>query len=260
MIFTREPIIETIISARDGFKLLVRNSKGGETEEYLVDALEVVSFGQAFFLRSLERPKSFLVPATDYEVVEVKEARATLKNISHEKTIKIGGGKEASIRGNHSSAEKEPAEVPQASSEEETASQEGNSSQSGREPRSDRRRDRRRHRRRRGDEQWQKEAPSGTPSAETSAEEAPKVAVPAFTGLIPPPPALISETLSRYKGQEFFAKDNKEKSKEDLPKEEPPQDNSGGESVAMSKVSVQAESATITSTHFLSPPGLDPFF
>ena len=62
MNFTREPIIETIISPKDGCKLLVRSSRGGETaEEYYVDAIEVVSFGRAFFFRSMERPKPLLM-------------------------------------------------------------------------------------------------------------------------------------------------------------------------------------------------------
>ena len=91
MNFTREPIIETIISSKEGHKLLVRNSKGENFEEHYVDALEVVSFGRAFFFRSLERPKAFLVPVSDYEILEVKEARVALKNASHEKSIKIGG-------------------------------------------------------------------------------------------------------------------------------------------------------------------------
>lgn len=49
MNFTREPIIETIITPKDGYKLVVRNSKGDSQEEYHVDAVEVVSFGHSFF-------------------------------------------------------------------------------------------------------------------------------------------------------------------------------------------------------------------
>lgn len=93
MNFTREPIIETIITPKEGFKLLIKNSKNGGSEEYSVDAVEVVSFGHSFFYRSLERPKSFLLPITDYEVIEAKETRVVLKNVPLEKSIKIGGGK-----------------------------------------------------------------------------------------------------------------------------------------------------------------------
>lgn len=93
MNFTREPIIETIITPKEGYKLIVRSSKGGTSEEYSVDAIEVVSFGRSFFYRSLERPKSFLLPVSDYEVIESKETRVVLKNVPLERSIKIGGGK-----------------------------------------------------------------------------------------------------------------------------------------------------------------------
>src|SRR5579872_851456 len=93
--FTREPIIETVITPREGCKLVVRSSKGNSQEDYFVDAVEVVSFGHSFFFRSTERPKSFLVPVSDYEIIELKETRMVLKNVSTERSIKIGGGREA---------------------------------------------------------------------------------------------------------------------------------------------------------------------
>lgn len=93
MNFTREPIIETVITPKDGYKLTIRNSKGGSQEEYSVDAIEVVSFGQSMFFRSQERPKPFLLPVSDYEVMETKETRVVLKNAPLEGSIKIGGGK-----------------------------------------------------------------------------------------------------------------------------------------------------------------------
>lgn len=92
MNFTREPIIETVITPREGCKLVIRSSKTNG-EDYFVDAVEVVCFGSALFFRSLERPKSFLLPVSDYEVLELKETRMVLKNISTEKSIKINGGK-----------------------------------------------------------------------------------------------------------------------------------------------------------------------
>lgn len=101
MDFTREPIIETIITPKDGCKLVIRSSKSGGQEEFFVDAIEVVSFGSSFFYRSLERPKAFLVPASDYEVLEVREARMVLKNVATDRSaIKIGGGREAPMRQN----------------------------------------------------------------------------------------------------------------------------------------------------------------
>ena len=94
MNFTREPIIETVITPRDGCTLVVRSSKGSVQEEYFVEAVEVVSFGNSHFYRSQERVKSFLVPVSDYEVLELKEARMVLKNVSTDRSIKIGGGRE----------------------------------------------------------------------------------------------------------------------------------------------------------------------
>lgn len=107
MHFTREPIIQTVITPKDGCKLVIRSSKGKGQEDYIVDAVEVVSFGEALFFRSTEKPKSFLVPVSDYEVLELKETRVVLKNVGIEKSIKIGGGKDASKSKDNSSDEKE---------------------------------------------------------------------------------------------------------------------------------------------------------
>lgn len=79
--FTREPIIESIITPKDSFKLVVRNSKGVGVEEYFVDSLEIVSFGPAIFYRSTEKPKAFLLPVSDYEVLEVRDTRLALKSV-----------------------------------------------------------------------------------------------------------------------------------------------------------------------------------
>ena len=94
MNFTREPIIETIITPREGYRLIVRSTKHASDEEFTVDAVEVVSFGSALFYRSLEKPHPFLLPVADYQVVEGKESRVVLKNAQFERTIKIGGGRE----------------------------------------------------------------------------------------------------------------------------------------------------------------------
>ncbi len=90
MDFTREPIIETVISAREGCRILIRNSKTPGQEEFSVDALEIVNIGAACFFRNRERPKAFLVPATDYEVIEVRDTRLGLKAASFESTFKAG--------------------------------------------------------------------------------------------------------------------------------------------------------------------------
>jgi len=91
--YTREPIIETVITPKEGCKLIVRNSKMANKEEYFVESLEVVTFGNAIFFRSTERPKSFLVPVTDFEIIELKETKMVLKTANIERSIKIGGGK-----------------------------------------------------------------------------------------------------------------------------------------------------------------------
>lgn len=89
MQFTREPTIETIITPREGFKLVIRNSKAGGQEDLFVDAIEVICFGQSCFYRSLEKPKSFIVPAADYEILEVRETRLALKTAGVERGVKV---------------------------------------------------------------------------------------------------------------------------------------------------------------------------
>lgn len=199
MDFTREPIIETVITPKEGCKLVVRSSKSAGQEEHFVDAVEVVSFGASFFFRSLERPKAFLVPASDYEVLEVREARMVLKNVGLERSIKIGGGREAAPQ---KPQPREPQEKEPEVQSEAAALQN--------DPRSDKKRDRRRQLRRRrgGREDEPREAddkvalPSPHPTAET--ETAQPIPPPVFTSLLPPPMTLISETLSRYKEDAQF--------------------------------------------------------
>jgi hypothetical protein len=282
--FTREPIIETIISPKEGCKLLVRSSKGGtEAEEHYVDAVEVVSFGRAFFFRSMERPKAFLVPVSDYEILEVKETRVALKNVSHERNIKIGGGREASLRYNHREPPQErEQELTTAEEDQPVAEETGLEAAIG--ARMDKRRDRRRRRHRRpSDEQdWserrqqpnqenQQQQPDGEQKAQGGgAEDETKVSSPMFPSLIPPPP-LISETLSRYKDKEFMEGNSKEVgSKEEKAKKEPkapPSDEepTGSESaplhrVASSHVSENLETRSFSSTHFSPLQGGDSYF
>jgi hypothetical protein len=262
--FTREPLIETIISPKDGFKLLVRSSKAGAGEEYIVDAVEVVSFGKAFFFRSLERPKSFLVPASDYEVLEVKETRVALKNVSHERTIKIGGGREGPVR----QREQQPSRDEESSVEESLSEGEPTPA----EPRSERRRDRRRHRRRRqseeqdwsrGHEQQQREVEQkSAPFTEGSeGQEEVKTSTPLFGNLIPPPPTLISETLGRLKNKEASEGLSPEPSQEEPLNKQ--QEDSESDSSPLNRVHAVEESSTFTSTYFSPLPdknNFNPFF
>jgi hypothetical protein len=209
--FTREPIIETIISPRDGYKLCIRNSKATGAEELFVDAVEVVSFGNSLFFRSTERPKPFLVPVSDYEVFEVKETRVVLKNIAHDRNIKIGGGRDASLRSSkESTSEKKEEELEEVKEPSSPALAEAAA-----EPKNDRKRDRRSRRRRRLAEEkkeWMEK--EKTPKEEEgvfeekaedqeSVEDS-KPSVPiTFTHLLPPPPVLISERLSKMKEKEL---------------------------------------------------------
>jgi hypothetical protein len=238
--FTREPVIETVITPREGCKLVVRSSKSSGQEEYFVDAVEVVSFGHSLFFRSLERPKAFLVPVSDYEILEVREARMVLKNVGVERAIKIGGGREAAPR--------LPKEVPQERGEplpllgEELPALTGEEAPALiSEGRLDKKRDRRRHyRRRRGREEVSiKEGESLEPPTEerearaelraeppkASLEAAEAIGAPSIvlSSILPPPPTLISETIARYKDNAmfkgaFFARE--EKMKEEQPSEE----------------------------------------
>ena len=206
MNFTREPIIETVITPREGCKLVVRSSKGVSQEDYCVDAVEVVSFGHSFFFRSQERPKSFLVPVSDYEILELKETRMVLKNVATERSIKIGGGREAPIR-----------------QREEAPQMEGDESKSApqqQEGTRDRKRDRRRRGRRGRDRGQDMREPQGREEGRFRDDERPvdeagvvPEALPAGSGgeerapsfiskLFPPPQTLIKESLSRYKPAE----------------------------------------------------------
>lgn len=223
MDFTREPIIETVVTPKEGCKLVVRSSKSTGQEEYFVDAVEVVSFGQALFFRSLERPKAFLVPVSDYEILEVREARMVLKNVGLDRAIKIAGGREGQMRGGREAAPQEK----QDQSSEETSAEASETPQPAAEPRTEgpKKRDRRRHYRRRrgregtpsdnpeeGQEERDKEAghielpePRKFVEGEDTGIAQPLSSTPSvLTSLLPPPPNLISETIAKYKDNVLF--------------------------------------------------------
>lgn len=185
-------MIETVITPREGCKLVIRSSKGVSQEDYYVDAVEVVSFGHSFFFRSQERPKSFLVPVSDYEVLELKETRMVLKNVSNERSIKIGGG----------AAPRPREEAPDAAlTDSRPAPQPEQRSMGKRDKRRRGRRGRDRH-----DHPEQQPLPAEEPRSapQELAPAAPQqeelVKAPSFISkLFPPPPTLIKENLSRYK-------------------------------------------------------------
>lgn len=194
MNFTREPIIETIITPREGCRLMIRSTKQGSEDEFSVDAVEIVSFGQALFYRSLEKPRPFLVPVGDYEVIEAKESRVVLKNAQYEKTIKIGGGREGSFR----KEEEESQVLPVALEDEVAEESEPQQPQGGDRKQRDRHRRRRRRSHEERDEMKQRVEENAKPEASRGEPSAP----PSFSHLIPPPTTLISETIHKYKEQQ----------------------------------------------------------
>lgn len=216
MDFTRQPIIESIITPREGHKLVIRSSKSSGQEEHFVESVEVVTLGHQLFFRSLERPRPFIVPSNDYEVVEVREARVALKNVGAERPIRTQPVKMV----------KEPAvEQKQQQQQRQEAAPEPETAAAP----SDKRRDRRRGNRRRDREEPMNEAKSAAaPAGENGAaaivaaastEEA--KAPPPRKTLLPPPPTLISETLARYKDSAMF-KDAFYVKEHELPKEHAP--------------------------------------
>lgn len=215
MDFTREPIIETVITPKEGWKLVLRNSKGGSSEEYFVDAVEVVTFGRSQFFRTLERPKSFLLPVTDFEVLEVREARMVLKNVGVDRNIKIGGGRDAMRPAKE--AEEKPQQEPQ---------EKGEGRGRGR---------RRLSRRRRGKEGAEGEQPAPV-EGQASEEATTETPTPR---LIAPPTTLISETLSRYREDDtyagaFYNRDEQPPQEEALPFRESDEDFDEGDQILFS--------------------------
>ncbi len=218
MHFTREPVTETIITPKEGFKLVVRNSKGIGQEEFFVDALEIVSFGHALFFRSLEKPKSFLVPVSDYEVLEVRDTRLVLKHTTVDRAIKIGGGRDVSSK--NISQEKGPKRLPETTQEDKSTDIETVAEQQ-----LDKKRDRRRHsRKKRSREEVDVESKDETSksfesengkdrnkSVEKKISKADnfgrggdtrdemQVSSSVLPTLIPPPKALISDRIGLYK-------------------------------------------------------------
>jgi len=206
--YTREPIIETVITPKEGCKLVLRNTKGASQEEYFVDAIEVVTFGTTHFFRSLEKPKPFLIPTTDFEVLEVREPRMILKTSGIDRSIKISGGKEKSHKEHHHPKEQvEEKRQPEEKKQEDKRPDD-------KEGQGERKRNRRSSRRRRDKDEEQE------PKGENLVEGG---ELPPPPRLIAPPPTLISETLSRYRDQDQFKGafyDKETETKEELVKEE----------------------------------------
>ena len=200
------------MSARDGFKLVLKNSKMSVGSEVSAEVIEIVSFSGNVFYRSQDRSKNFLLPASDYEVQEVKDSRLVLKNITLEKSNKLQNPPKEST-----SREIEDELVAEESGDIEAVSEPASTSASSGSSRLERRRERRRNRRRRQSEDKANQdkshvvsagAPEGesleeSVQSEVSDEEIVTQAVPLpVIHLIPPPTTLISQTLARYKEKE----------------------------------------------------------
>ncbi len=219
MNFTREPIVETIISAKEGYKLSIKSSKHVNEEEYLVDAVEVVSFSGALFYRSGEKPKSFFIPIHDYEIQEVREARLTIRSPIMEKSIKIGGGKEASKPQKQEVEEK--ALVSTEEGNEKPVSGEKEHSQNMERGKRDKKNKFRRKR------NFEENAREAVQREVQSGEEGAKLPLPqptesVFSHLLKPPESLISDSIHKYKKMEEEAVMSPEVSQE--LQEHPPAD------------------------------------
>jgi hypothetical protein len=195
--YTREPIIETVITPKEGCKLVLRNTKGASQEEYFVDAVEVVTFGTTHFFRSLERPKPFLIPTTDFEVLEVREPRMILKAPGQDRSAKpVKESHQPPKQQQQQQKEhKEPKEQKEPKSlPPEKVQADADQGQGG-----DRRRNRRSSRRRGREREDGTPIPPGEEDANLLEGE-----IPPPPRLISPPPTLISETLTRYRESEEF--------------------------------------------------------
>ena len=243
MDYTREPIVETVITPKDGHRIAVRNSKNPGQEEFVVDALEVVTFGSHCFFRSLERPRAFMVPASDYEILEVREQKLALKAASLEGSVRLPSGPKPAPREpeRRKPIPKEPEPVPPSEVEkplpQESVVEEA--PVASQEHRHERRSERRRgQRRRRGgrEEGSPEESRMAPPKEEKSVEELPpppkeaeptEPRQPSVSSVLPPPQTLIRDDLERlrrndqYKGA-FYLREGGEEAKkpsdvEDIP-------------------------------------------
>ena len=188
MDFTRAPIIESIITPKEGCKLVIRNTKTDGQEEHFVGVVEIVSFGGAIFFRSTENPKPFLVPVSDYEVLEIREARMIFKKAVVDPSLKIGSArsaKEATLDKAEPLLSKveHPTPVTKAASEKQSSKRNNSSKRTDR-----------------SEEAVKGETAEGHRAREKEPLEKP---VPLFA-LLPPPATLISDTIAQYRNNALF--------------------------------------------------------
>jgi hypothetical protein len=169
--FTRDPIIETIITARDGHKILIRDVNHVH-DEYYVDIIEVVRLGDHCYYRCQEKPKPFLVPSSHFELLEVREPRMALKtSLNVEKGIKISPQKEGA-----GSKDAESSEL-----------------------KSEKKKEKKRTKKIKEPKIEKEKEEAEEPAESVSKEAKPEVPPVEKRSLIPPPSTLISETIARYK-------------------------------------------------------------
>ena len=203
------------MTPKEGYRLAIKNSKASDEEEFFVEALEIVSFGSAVFYRSKDRPKAFLLPVVDYQVVEVREARISLKNATLEKTIKIGGGRASKdLKEGETKLEISHKDDKIEVSQEETHAPSSVPAESKPEKNGDKKRERRRNLKRRRNRE-SGDAGEGDMSAAVEVppleEEGVQIQPPTMdigssvtpalilSSLLQPPPNLISDSISHYR-------------------------------------------------------------
>jgi hypothetical protein len=218
MNFTREPILETIISAKEGFKLKIKSTKNEGGTEFLVDAVEVVCLGTTFFYRSGEPSHTFFIPAQDFEICQVREARLLLKTPT-EKAIKIAGGAEG---GEKSKEHNQQNSKPHKEKVQEKKVEQNKQEPNKQEPKGEAN-VQKKHQEQKEVKQKQEKKPHPIHHQKKSiqtnadAEIAPKEAAPSiFSHLLTPPEALISESIHKYQNIIDDQKEQKMKKEAEL--------------------------------------------
>ncbi len=198
MLFTREPVIESVVASKEGYHLVLHTTKAGRSSELTCEAVEIVTFGNTTFFRSQEKSKPFLVPAADYEISEVKDQRGALKLVPQDRAMKASGGKDSGPKEAPKEAPAAKERTPRPSKSEPAASTDSAESAADRK----RRRRRRRGGRDKGDELVAHSAEEGTEHDELvelheMARAVTGEALPA--GSPDTPSQLIEETLTKYR-------------------------------------------------------------
>ena len=210
MDFTREPVIQSVITPRQGYRLVVRSSKSAGLEEHFVDAVEIVSFGDSAFFRSTERPKPFIVPVSDHEVLEVREPRIVLKAPA-QGSIKVSAAEKIRVK-----------QEPEKAKEEATTEARSGRPREREEARGDKRRDRRRGTRRRRGQSKEEQMQEGAEALEGQKIEGQEsfteftdtefqvegenilTTAPMLSTILPPPTTLIRDNLERLRKHEAY--------------------------------------------------------